>query len=79
MLSAQDNDFLEIAPDNNGGYRGCGEKLVFHAADVRVTADRPEVEINVRRRVSPLRRLRLVMSWIAGYTDAHSHKDSACQ
>lgn len=70
--------FFGIAPDNNGGYRGCGEKLVFPAADVRVTADRPEVEISVRRRVSPLQRLRLVMSWVAGHTDADDHKDVAC-
>lgn len=71
--------FFEITPDKRGGYRGCGEKLVFPMADVNVIADQPMVEICVRHRISPLRRVRLLMSWIAGHTDANRHKDNTCQ
>lgn len=37
--------FLGITPDGMGGYRGCGKRFTFSAAEVEVTADHPEVEI----------------------------------
>ena len=36
-----------IAPNKNGGYRGCGKKTSFTEADVEVLAHRPGEEIVV--------------------------------
>ena len=66
--------FAELDGRTVALYLSGGEKLVFPANQVDVTADRPEVEIRVRPRRSALERLRLVMSWVSGHTDADNHK-----
>jgi hypothetical protein len=67
--------FAEIDGRSIALYLEGGEKLVFPANQVNITADHPDEELRVRPRQPRLQRLRQVLRWVAGETDAGKHED----